>query len=176
MCRSFRWVVKFPPTGSKISSNLCFKKTYKLTVLWNLDILIFQVILTYLSPPLSRFTIFIFIIFLAQFFVISSEKKNSFNDEIFLILNAAGRNSRTQLTLKCSANKKILKLNVVSAISPCHYVAMVVREMEFRVFNFLFNQRPLFCSRILAMYQTCHVTYWHEISSMNLRLVCNDLT
>ena len=32
--------------------------------------------------------------------------------------------------------KKVLR-NVVSAISPCHYVAMVVREMEFRVQLFI---------------------------------------
>ena len=51
----------------------------------------------------------------------SYEKENSFNDEIYLIFNAAGRNSITHLTLKCSTNKKkILKLNVVSAISTCH--------------------------------------------------------
>jgi len=100
----------------------------------------------YIEVPTFKIYNFHIYNFLGPIFASRLKKKNSFNAEIFLILIAAGRNSMTQLTLKCSANKKILKLNVVSAISPCHYVAMVVREMEFRVFNFLFNQRPLFGS------------------------------
>jgi len=111
----------------------------------------------YIEVPTFKIYNFHIYNFLGLIFASHLKKKNSFNAEIFLILNVAGRNSMTQLTLKCSANKKILKLNVVSAISPCHYVAMVVREMEFRVFNFLFNQRPLFCywELILAGHRCC---------------------
>ena len=63
----------------------------------------------YIEVPTFKIYNFHICNFLGPIFASHLKKKNFFNAEILVILNAVGRNSMTQLTLKCSANKKNLE-------------------------------------------------------------------